>query len=87
MAEKTEKKRKYKDLSDAEKYQFWKEGLKKTGKITLGGAILVGVGAVVYRLGESRGEYECLEYIHNNFHDCAEIIESIDPAFFTTLQH
>lgn len=86
MAEKTEKKRKYKDLSDAEKYQFWKEGLKKTGVIVLGGAILVGAGAVVYHLGKSDGEFNCLEYIYHQFPECAETITTVDPAFFTTLE-
>ena len=87
MAEKTEKKRKYKDLSDAEKYQFWKEGLKKTGVIVFGGAIGIGVGVAVYHIGKNDGKYDCLEYIYNQFPECSETIKTIDPAFFTTLQH
>ena len=86
MADKTEKKRTYKELSDAEKYQFWKEGLKKTGKIMLGAVIIVGAGVIVYHAGKSAGEYDCLEYLYHQFPECAEKIATIDPAFFTTLE-
>ena len=86
MAEKTEKKRKYKDLSDAEKYKFWKEGLKKTGILVLGSTVAIGIGAVIYNIGKNAGTYDCLEYIHNQFPECSDTIKAVDPAFFTTLK-
>ena len=86
MAEKTEKKRKYKDLSDAEKYKFWKEGLKKTGILVLGSTVAIGIGAAIYNIGKNAGTYDCLEYIYNQFPECADTIKTVDPAFFTTLK-
>ncbi len=85
MAEKTEKKRKFKELTDAEKYQLLKRGAIKAGKIVLGAAVLTGAGVIVYNAGKHAGEYDCLEYLYHQFPECAETIATVDPAFFTTL--
>lgn len=85
MADTTEKKRRFKDLDDGEKYRFLKEMAITTGKITIGAAMLIGAGIVVYHAGKNAGKYECLEYLYHQFPECAEKIATVDPAFFTTL--
>ena len=86
MADKNEKKRKFNELTDAEKYQFLKRGAIKLGKITLGTVALIGAGVIVYHAGKSAGEYDCLEYLYHQFPECAETIATVDPAFFTILE-
>lgn len=79
MADKTEKKRSFKDLDDAEKYRFLKEAAITASRFAIGATVLIGTGIVMYHAGK----YDCLEYLYNQFPECADTIKQVDPAFFT----
>lgn len=86
MADKTEKKEKYKDLSNGEKYLQLKEIAKNAGLFLIGGVIGAGAVYAAYKIGKSAGAYDTIEEIYTNFPEARDALIKIDPAFFTTIK-